>query len=140
MLLSLTFDRNSTFLSKGVEEDLLGVGLAGLLVFLGVLLADGEDLAGCGRVTLNLARLDEAGVSGISRGVLPQELSCSMAADRGVVVPILEFSSLVNELGAPRILTEWGRIMSGLLPGLGVATTGLVQGTVSTELSFKAAS
>ena len=36
---------SGTFLSKGVKEDLLGVGL-GLLEFLGVLTADGEDLAG----------------------------------------------------------------------------------------------
>ena len=103
--LTWTADKD-TFLSKGVVEALLGVGLADLLGFLGVRLAEEEDLAGFGRVTLNCARLEEAGVSGMSRGVLPQELSCSMAADRGVVVQMLEFSSLVNELGAPRILTE----------------------------------
>ena len=85
---------------------------------------------------MNLARLDEAGVSGISRGVLPQELSCSIAADRGVVVSMLELISLVKELGAPSILTECGRIISGLLLGLGVATTGLDQGRVSAELSL----
>ena len=75
-------------------------------------------------------------MSGISRGVLPQELSCSMAADRGVVVPMLELVSLVKELGAPSILTECGKINSGLSLKLGVAATGLDQGRVSTELSL----
>ena len=68
--------------------------------------------------------------------MLPQELSCSMAADRGVVVPMLELISLVKELGAPSILTECGNINSGLSLKFGVATTGLDQGRVSTELSL----
>ena len=75
-------------------------------------------------------------MSGISRGVLPQELSCSIAADRGVVVPMLEVVFLVRELGAPNILTECGKIKSGLSLRLGVAATGLVQGSVSTESSL----
>ena len=72
--------------------------------------------------------------------MLPQELSCSIAADRGVVVPMLEVVFLVKELGAPNILTECGKIKSGLSLRLGVAATGLDQGKVSTELSLEGVS
>ena len=41
-----------------------------------------------------------------SLGVLPQELSCSIKGESGVVVPIDEFRSLVSELSRPMIFFE----------------------------------
>ena len=53
---------------------------------------------------------------------------------------MLEVVFLVKELGAPNILTECGKIKSGLSLRLGVAATGLDQGKVSTELSLEGVS